>query len=80
MGSAVVAAAVIRSQKVHLARTVSLTPSGANHEWNLRYFRTEAVAAGGGDVAARAVKGSPFDASASGSNHRNLREVHCVPG
>lgn len=69
----VAAVVVDQSQKDHLSRTSLSAPSEVNCGWSLRRFRTEAVAADEGDAAG--VRGSPFDASASGSNHQNLRGV-----
>ena len=48
-------------------------PSGASREWNLHRFHTETAVADGGGVAVNAVKGSPFDGSASGWSRRNLK-------
>ena len=72
-GSIVGSAVAVQSQRGHLAKTKWSPPSEVNREWNPRRFRTETVVADGGDETA--VKGSPFDASASGLNHQNLKEV-----
>jgi len=75
-GSTVGSVAVVvevQSQKGRLSRTSLSAPSEVNYGWSPHHFRTEAVVADGGDGAA--VRGSPFDASASGSNHRNPRGV-----
>jgi len=69
----VAAVVVAQSQKSHLSKTDWSAPSAVNYGWTPRRFRTEAVAADGGDAVA--VRGSPFDASASGSNHQNPRGV-----
>ena len=72
MGS-VAAVVVVQSQKGHLSRTSLSAPSEVSYGWSLRRFRTEGVVADEGDAAE--VRGSPFDASVSGSNHQNLREA-----
>ena len=70
-GESIVGSAAAPSQKAHPWKAKWSTTSEASHGETLHHFRTEIVAADGGDVAVRVVTDNPFGASASGWNHQN---------